>query len=95
MFIKKKCYIFKYVCEIYIFFKYISLENPDLYRNRDDFWKEKVLFFYLKDLVFNKNICKMYMLYNIRFSKKCDLQTNIRTTFGEKKNIFYYKRSYI
>ena len=42
-----------------------NVENQDLYRNRDDFWKnfkQKILFVNLKDFIFNKYICKIYKL---------------------------------
>ena len=40
------------------------IENKYLYRNKDVFWRikwnKKFLFFYIKDFVFNKNICNVY-----------------------------------
>ena len=50
------------------------VKNRDLYMKKDDFWKNLetiyFYFFYLKDFMFCKYVCKMYKLCNIRFSKK-------------------------
>ena len=55
------------------------VDNQDLYRKKDDLWKnnwtKKFLLFDIKDFIFCKYICKMYKLWNIRFSKKYDLVT--------------------
>ena len=43
------------------------IDNQDLYRKKrplKSFLNKKFLYFYLKDFVFNKYICKMYKLYN-------------------------------
>ena len=80
-------YILQYFCKMYI----LAEKNQDLYMNKDEFKKKiekKILFVDLKDCIFYKYICKMYMLQNLRVSKKCDSHTHKHTyiqTYTDKQ----------
>ena len=67
---------YKYNTVRYIFWQIFKeiVENQD-FRSKTTFEFLKNLFFYVKDFIF-VIICKMYKLYNKRFSKKCDLVTD-------------------
>ena len=66
-----KDYILKHICKMYILM-YIqgNCKKSNSYKKKNDFWKNLKLFFYSKDFIFCKYICKMYKMFNIRFSKK-------------------------
>ena len=58
-------------------------KNPDLYRNKDDFWKKlnkKSLSFNEKDFIFYTYICKMFILEDIRWNCK-----NLRFIYEQRR----------
>ena len=80
---------------MYIKFNEIE-ENQDLYRNKDDFWKEfetKILICNLKHFIFYKDVCKMYKLNNDLQLKIVEHQDLYRKKDGF--DFFKTKSSYI
>ena len=67
------------------------VENQDLYRNKDDFWK--FFIFNEKDIIFYKYICKMYILADIKLNCKKSRFIYKQRQLLKKFLFFYLKDS--